>query len=91
LSNTVEYFLLSIALRTSQWFNKPKFHLFVHLLSHIKYFGPAAFYSRETFEWNNQVIQLHSINSNKHALSLDIACSFSHMHAVQHLLSGGYV
>ncbi|KAI0696470.1 hypothetical protein C8T65DRAFT_535376, partial [Cerioporus squamosus] len=74
-----------------QWFNKPKFHLFVHLLNHIRRFGPAILYSTETFESYNLVIRLRSVNSNKHAPSLDIAQSFSHMHAVRHLVSGGYI
>ncbi|KAI0629204.1 hypothetical protein C8Q77DRAFT_1161385 [Trametes polyzona] len=86
LNDAVEDFLLSTALWTSQWFNKPKFHLFVHLLLHVERFGPAALYSTETFESYNLVIRLRSINSNKHAPSIDIARSFSHVHAVRHLL-----
>lgn len=54
-------------------------------------FGPAALYSTEAFESYNYVIRLRSINSNKHAPSLDIARSFSHLHAVRHLVSGGYI
>ncbi len=48
-------------------------------------------YATETFESYNLVIRLRSVNSNKHAPSLDIAQSFSHLHAVRHLVSGGYV
>ncbi|TBU25646.1 hypothetical protein BD311DRAFT_852410, partial [Dichomitus squalens] len=91
LQSAVEDFLFCTALWTTQWFNKPKFHLFVHLLHHIRRFGPAIMYATETFESYNLVIRLRSINSNKHAPSLDIATSFSHLHAVRHLVSGGYV
>ncbi|OSD07171.1 hypothetical protein PYCCODRAFT_1358838 [Trametes coccinea BRFM310] len=87
----VSDFLGATALWTTQWFNKPKFHLFVHLLLHIQRFGPAPIYATETFESYNLVIRLRSINSNKHAPSLNIARSFSHLHAVRHLLCGGWV
>ncbi|KAJ7831981.1 hypothetical protein B0H13DRAFT_2240508 [Mycena leptocephala] len=65
-------FLTATALWNTQWFNKPKFHLF-------------------SFESFNLVIRLRSIHSSKHAPSLDIATAFSHLHAVRHLVSGGYV
>ncbi|KAI0716145.1 hypothetical protein C8T65DRAFT_572363 [Cerioporus squamosus] len=91
LQSAIDDFLNTTALWTTQWFNKPKFHLFVHLLDHILRFGPAALYSTEAFESYNFVIRLRSINSNKHAPSSDIAQSFSHLHAVRHLLSGGYI
>lgn len=91
LENAVFDFLGATALWTTQWFNKPKFHLFVHLLSHIQRFGPAPIYATETFESYNLVIRLRSVNSNKHAPSLDIARAFSHLHAVRHLLCGGWV
>ena len=48
-------------------------------------------YATETFESYNLVIRLRSVNSNRHAPSLDIARSFNHLHAVRHLVSGGYV
>ncbi|KAI0362301.1 hypothetical protein OH77DRAFT_1389783, partial [Trametes cingulata] len=91
LERAIEDFLAATALWTTQWFNKPKFHLFVHLLKHIRRFGPAILFATETFESYNLVIRLRSVNSNKHAPSLDIARSFSHLHAVRHLVSGGYV
>ncbi|KAJ7719255.1 hypothetical protein B0H14DRAFT_3098620 [Mycena olivaceomarginata] len=65
-------FMTATALWNTQWFNKPKFHLF-------------------SFESFNLVIRLRSIHSSKHAPSLDIATAFSHLHAVRHLVSGGYV
>ncbi|KAH9910206.1 hypothetical protein B0H21DRAFT_714536 [Amylocystis lapponica] len=42
LQDAITDFLAATALWTTQWFNKPKFHLFLHLLEHIKRFGPAA-------------------------------------------------
>ncbi|KAI0365437.1 hypothetical protein BV20DRAFT_931704, partial [Pilatotrama ljubarskyi] len=91
LEHAINDFMAATALWTTPWFNKPKFHLFVHLLTHIQRFGPARLCATETFESYNLVIRLRSINSNKHAPSLDIARSFSHLHAVRHLVSGGYV
>lgn len=37
------------------------------------------------------MIRLRSIHSSKHAPSVDIASAFSHLHAIRHLVSGGYV
>ncbi|KAJ7686893.1 hypothetical protein B0H14DRAFT_2307407, partial [Mycena olivaceomarginata] len=69
LKNAVLDFLTATALWNTQWFNKPKFHLFSF----------------------NLVIRLRSIHSTKHAPSVDIATAFSHLHAIRHLVSGGYV
>ncbi|KAJ7038972.1 hypothetical protein C8F04DRAFT_1321658 [Mycena alexandri] len=91
LTNSVLDFLTATALWNTQWFNKPKFHLFVHLVAHIRRFGPLILYATESFESFNLVIRLRSIHSTKHAPSLDIATSFSHLHAIRHLVSGGYV
>ncbi|KAI0669224.1 hypothetical protein C8Q78DRAFT_1042302 [Trametes maxima] len=91
LKDAIADFLAATALWNTQWFNKTKFHLFVHVLTHILRFGPAILFATETFESYNLVIRLRSVNSNKHAPSLDIARSFSHLHAVRHLVSGGYV
>lgn len=65
LTLAIEDFLRTAALWNTQWFNKPKFHLFVHILDHILRFGPASLYSTEAFESYNYVIHLRSINSNK--------------------------
>ncbi|KAJ6618149.1 hypothetical protein B0H10DRAFT_2164261 [Mycena sp. CBHHK59/15] len=69
LKNAVFDFLAATALWNTQWFNKPKFHLFSF----------------------NLVIRLRSIHSSKHAPSVDIASAFSQLHAIRHLVSGGYV
>ncbi|KAJ7308592.1 hypothetical protein DFH08DRAFT_944451 [Mycena albidolilacea] len=91
LKNAVLDFLTATALWNTQWFNKPKFHLFVHLVEHIRRFGPLILYATESFESFNLVIHLCSIHSTKHAPSVDIATAFSHLHVIRHLVSGGYV
>lgn len=91
LNNAVTDFLAATALWTTQWFNKPKFHLFLHLLFYIRRFGPAILYATEGFESYNFLIRLRSVHSNRHAPSADIAEAFSFLHAVRHLVSGGHV
>ncbi|KAJ3559218.1 hypothetical protein NM688_g473 [Phlebia brevispora] len=91
LEDAILQFLAATALWNIQWFNKIKFHLFLHLPYHIRRFGPAILYATESFESYNFVIRLRSIHSSKHAPSIDIANAFSHVHAVRHLVSGGYV
>lgn len=91
LKNAIDDFLAATALWNTRWFNKPKFHIILHIIQHIPLFGPAMLYATETFESFNFVIRARSIHSNRHAPSVDIANSFSHMHAVRHLVSGGYL
>ncbi|KAJ6580335.1 hypothetical protein B0H10DRAFT_2179659 [Mycena sp. CBHHK59/15] len=69
LKDAVFDFLAATALWNTQWFNKPKFHLFSF----------------------NLVIRLRSVHSPRHAPSLDIGSSFGHLHAIRHLVSGGFV
>lgn len=89
LEIAIDRFLEATALWNIQWFNKPKFHVILHLPRHIRRIGPAPLCATETFEAFNHVIRLRSIHSNRHAPSSDIADAFSHLHAVRHLLSGG--
>ncbi|KAJ6452472.1 hypothetical protein C8R45DRAFT_1223516 [Mycena sanguinolenta] len=91
LKDAILDFLAATALWNTQWFNKPKFHLFVHIPAHIQRFGPLILCATESFESYNLVIRLRSIHSTKHAPSLDIGSAFSHLHAIRHLVSGGYV
>ncbi|KAJ7110514.1 hypothetical protein C8R44DRAFT_833390 [Mycena epipterygia] len=47
-----------------------------------------------TAMWNTQWFnkpKLRSVHSTKHAPSLDIGASFAHLHAIRHLVSGGFV
>ncbi|KAL1658383.1 hypothetical protein GGF50DRAFT_67362 [Schizophyllum commune] len=89
LEGAIDDFLACTALWSIRWFNKPKFHILLHLPLHIRRFGPAILFATEAFESYNAVIRLRSINSNRHAPGHDIAHRFSHLHAVRHLLSGG--
>jgi hypothetical protein len=89
LTNAIDDFLASTALWTTEWFNKSKFHVLVHLPDHVRRFGPAILFATEGFESYNAVIRLRSIHSSRQAPSKDIAESFSHLHAVRHLVCGG--
>ena len=57
----------------------------------MRRFGPALLYATEGFESFNFLIRLRSVHSNRHAPSTDIAEAFSLLHAIRHLVSGGYV
>jgi hypothetical protein len=89
LNTEIEGFLLRTALWTNQWFNKPKFHIFVHLTCHIRRFGPAILFATEAFESFNAIIRAKSIHSNRQAPSRDIALAFAQANRIRHLLSGG--
>jgi hypothetical protein len=90
LEAEIEGFLLRTARWTSQWFNKPKFHIFLHLPSHIRRFGPAILFATEAFESFNAVIRAKSIHSNRQAPSRDIGKAFAQGNWMRHLFSGGY-
>ncbi|EGO31054.1 hypothetical protein SERLADRAFT_364786 [Serpula lacrymans var. lacrymans S7.9] len=89
LTKEIEYFLLYSAQWTCCWFNKPKFHIFVHLVQHIRCFGPAILFAIEVFELFNAVIWAKSIHSNQHAPSRDLARAFAQGNRIRHHLSGG--
>lgn len=89
LNTEIEGFLLRTALWTNQWFNKPKFHIFIHLTCHIRRFGPAILFATEAFESFNAIIRAKSIHSNRQAPSRDIALAFAQANRIRHLLSGG--
>ncbi|TFK70456.1 hypothetical protein BDN72DRAFT_838978 [Pluteus cervinus] len=91
LQHAIDDFLASTALWNTQWFNKPKFHILIHMVDHIKRFGPAVLTATESFESYNFVIRTRSVHSNRQAPSMDIASSFNHMHIVRHLISGGWI
>jgi hypothetical protein len=64
LENAIDDFLAATALWNTRWFNKPKFHIILHIIQHIPLFGPAMLYATETFETFNFVIRARSIHSN---------------------------
>ncbi|THH26571.1 hypothetical protein EUX98_g7617 [Antrodiella citrinella] len=89
LEKEINHFLLCAARWTVRWFNKPKFHLLLHLPDHIRRFGPAIIFATEVFESFNAVIRAKSIHSNRQAPSRDIARAFAQGNRIRHLLSGG--
>ncbi|KAJ7340636.1 hypothetical protein DFH08DRAFT_915624 [Mycena albidolilacea] len=89
LTKEIDHFLLCAAKWTSRWFNKPKFHIFLHLPAHIRRFGPAVLFATEAFESFNAIIRAKSVHSNRHAPSRDIAHAFAQGNRIRHLLSGG--
>ncbi|CAE6529069.1 unnamed protein product [Rhizoctonia solani] len=91
LVSSINNLLQATVLWSAQWFNKPKFHVLLHLPEHIRRFGPATLFATETFESYNAVIRLRSIHSNRHAPSHDIARAFCRLYAIRFLVSGGWV
>lgn len=74
---------------TPRWCNKPKFHIILHLVEHIRLFGPATLYATEKFESCNALIRDLSVHSNRQAPSRDIGKGFAHANRIRHLTSGG--
>lgn len=91
LTTSINNFLACTARWTPRWFNKPKFHIILHVVDHIRRFGPAALFATEAFESFNAVICAKSIHSNHRAPSQDIAYSFAHGSRIRHILSGARV
>ncbi|TFK46156.1 hypothetical protein OE88DRAFT_1638675 [Heliocybe sulcata] len=90
LEKAIQYFLDCTCRLTPRWFNKPKFHIVLHLPEHIRHFGPAMLFATEGFESYNAIIRSHSVLSNRHAPSRDIARSMAGSNRVRHLLCGGF-
>ncbi|EED83930.1 predicted protein [Postia placenta Mad-698-R] len=78
LEKEIQHFMLCMARWTIRWFNKPKFHIFLHLVEHIRRFGPTILFATEAFESFNAVP------------SRDIAHAFAQGNRVRHLMSGGF-
>ncbi|KAJ7177170.1 hypothetical protein C8R46DRAFT_989326 [Mycena filopes] len=90
LEAAIKHFLDCTCHLTLQWFNKPKFHVILHLPAHIRCFGPAMLFATEGFESFNAIIRSCSVHSNRHAPSLDIASKMARGNRVRHLLSRGF-
>ncbi|KAF8886594.1 hypothetical protein CPB84DRAFT_1749908 [Gymnopilus junonius] len=90
LKHEINVFLLRTAQWATRWFNKPKFHLLLHLPAHIRCFGPAILFATEAFESFNAVIRAKSVHSNRQAPSQDIGKAFAQGNRIRHLLSGGF-
>lgn len=56
LETAILDFMTATVRWTPRWFNKPKFHLLLHLPFHVRRFGPAILFATETFESFNAVI-----------------------------------
>ncbi|KAJ6583660.1 hypothetical protein B0H10DRAFT_2168146 [Mycena sp. CBHHK59/15] len=67
LEAAIKHFLDCTCRLTLQWFNKPKFHVILHLPAHIRRFGPAMLFATEGFESFNAIIRSCSVHSNRHA------------------------
>ncbi|KAG1806360.1 uncharacterized protein HD556DRAFT_1428515 [Suillus plorans] len=91
LTTSINNFLACTARSTPRWFNKPKFHVLLHVVDHIRRFGPAALFATEAFESFNAVIRAKSIHSNHRTPSRDIAHSFAHGSRICHILSGARI
>ncbi|KZP26247.1 hypothetical protein FIBSPDRAFT_732946, partial [Athelia psychrophila] len=89
ITEAIHHFLTCTARWTPRWFNKPKFHIILHLPEHIRRFGPAILFATETFESFNALIRSLSVNSNRQAPSKDIARGFAHANHIRHFMSGG--
>ncbi|KAJ7821505.1 hypothetical protein B0H13DRAFT_2241737 [Mycena leptocephala] len=89
LTTEINNFLACAARWTTRWFNKPKFHILLHLPDHIRRFGPAILFATEAFESFNAIIRAKSVHSNRHAPSRDIARAFAQGNRIRHLLSSG--
>ncbi|KAI0071651.1 hypothetical protein K474DRAFT_1606601 [Panus rudis PR-1116 ss-1] len=90
LEKAINHFLDRTCILTPRWFNKPKFHILLHLPTHIRRFGPAILFATEGFESFNAVIRAHSVHSNRQSPSRDIAHSMARQNRTRHLLSGGH-
>ncbi|KAK7027593.1 hypothetical protein R3P38DRAFT_2526141, partial [Favolaschia claudopus] len=75
LTAEIDYFMTCAARWTTRWFNKPKFHILLHLPAHIRRFGPAILFATEAFESFNAIIRAKS--------------AFAQGNRIRHLLSGG--
>ncbi|KAK1226230.1 hypothetical protein PQX77_010812 [Marasmius sp. AFHP31] len=85
----IQNFLLHAAHWSIRWFNKPKFHILIHIPEHIRRMGPAMLFATETFESYNAVIREKSVHSNRQSPSRDIALAFAQGSRIRHMLSGG--
>ncbi len=91
METEIQNFLFLTAKWSPRWFNKPKFHILLHLPHHVRRFGPAILFATESFESFNGVIRAKSIHSNRHAPSRDIAHQFAQCNRIRHALSGGRI
>jgi hypothetical protein len=63
LTAEINHFLVCAARWTTRWFNKPKFHILLHLPAHIRRFGLAILFATEAFESFNAIIRAKSVHT----------------------------
>ncbi|KAG8953004.1 hypothetical protein FRC03_011958 [Tulasnella sp. 419] len=90
IKSGIDHLLNCTARWTPRWFNKPKFHILLHLVDHIRDFGPASLFATEAFESFNAIIRMKSVHSNRQAPSRDIARAFAQVNRLRHIISGGF-
>lgn len=66
-----------------------KYHILVHLIDHIKRFGPAAGFNEERYEAFHLVVRSASLLSNRRAPSRDIGLRLEYQECMKHIISGG--
>ncbi|KIY61625.1 hypothetical protein CYLTODRAFT_495162 [Cylindrobasidium torrendii FP15055 ss-10] len=91
LEAAIDHFLNCVCRLSPQWFNKPKFHVLLHLPTHVVRFGPAILFATEGFESFNAIIRAASVHSPRSAPSKDIASRMARASRVRHLIHGGYI
>ncbi|KAJ3764774.1 hypothetical protein FB446DRAFT_656148, partial [Lentinula raphanica] len=84
----IDHFLTCTCKLTPHWFNKPKFHVILHLPDYIRRFGPPMLFATEGFESFNAIICACSVHSNRHAPSKDVAHQMAHGNRIRHLMKG---
>lgn len=87
----VDHLLLQLMNSNARWFNKPKFHMLVHLVHSIERFGPASLFATEKFESFNSILRNYSVHSNRQHPGKDLAVSFSNFQCLRAILSGAYL
>jgi hypothetical protein len=65
LKNSINIFLYHVVQSTSQWINKPKFHILLHLPESILHYGTSNPFATEKFESYNGVLRHASVHSNR--------------------------
>lgn len=66
-----------------------KYHILVHLIDHIKRFGPAAGFNKERYEPFHSVVRSALLLSNRRAPSRDIGLRLEYQECMKHIISGG--
>ncbi|PLW50201.1 hypothetical protein PCASD_01786 [Puccinia coronata f. sp. avenae] len=91
LRRHINVFVYLLIKSNTQWINKPKIHMLLHLPDLIEHFGPAALFLTKTFESYNGVLQQASVHSNRQSPGRDLAVTFDNYAALKFLVSGGVI